>query len=151
MQHLWGLPPLTKLNARQNDLMSAFNFRQKPLPAPNVPVAPADTIAFHGPGGILTDIANPNPGSTLTVNLEAETGGLSLDSGVTGPVTLTVTPPAGVATPPGFPSSVTLASGQANFTVKFPTAGYYRIAASGPNGSQGWVTVDVGVNPNTAP
>jgi hypothetical protein len=56
-----------------------------------------------------------------------------------------------VATPPGFPSSVTLASGQANFTVKFPTAGYYRIAASGPNGSQGWVTADVGVNPNTAP
>jgi phospholipase C len=151
MQHLWGLPPLTKLNARQNDLMSAFNFRQKPLPAPNVPVAPADTIAFHGPGGILTDIANPNPGSSLTVNLEAETGGLSLDSGVNGPVTMTVTPPARVATPPGFPGSVTLASGQANFTVKFPTAGYYRIAASGPNGSQGWVTVDVGVNPNTAP
>lgn len=26
-----------------------------------------------------------------------------------------------------------------------------RIAASGPGGSQGWVTVDAGVNPNTAP
>jgi phospholipase C len=151
MQHLWGLPPLTRLNARQNDLMSAFNFRQKPRPAPVPPVAPADTIAFHGPGGILTDIAAPSPGKSLTINLEAETGGLSLDPGVSGPVNLTVTPPSGVAVPPGFPSSVSLASGQATFTVKFPTAGYYRIAASGPNGSKGWVTVDVGVNPSTAP
>ena len=151
MQHLWGLPPLTKLNARQNDLMSAFNFGQKPRPAPSVPVGPADTIAFHGPGGILTDIGAPSPGSSLTINLEAETGGLSLDSGVSGPVNLTVTPPSGVAVPPGFPSSVSLSGGQATFTVKFPTAGYYRIAAAGPNGSLGWVTVDVGVNPNTAP
>jgi uncharacterized cupredoxin-like copper-binding protein len=56
-----------------------------------------------------------------------------------------------VAVPAGFPSSVTLTGGQANLTVKFPTAGYYRIAATGPGGSQGWVTVDVGVTPNTAP
>jgi phospholipase C len=151
MQHLWGLAPLTRLNARQNDLMSAFSFRQKPLPAPDVPVAPADTIAFHGTGGILTDIGAPKPGRPLTVNLEAETGGLSLDSAASGPVNLTVTPPSGVAVPAGFPSSVTLAGGQANFTVRFPTAGYYRIAAAGPDGSKGWVTVDVGVNPNTAP
>jgi hypothetical protein len=34
---------------------------------------------------------------------------------------------------------------------KFPVAGYYRLAASGPGGSVGWVTVDVGVNPDTAP
>lgn len=151
LQHLWGMAPLTKLNARQNDLMSAFDFGQKPLPAPNVPVAPADTIAFHGPGGILTDIGAPSPGRPLTINLEAETGGLSLDSGVSGPVKLTVTPPSGVAVPPGFPGSVTLTGGQTTFTVQFPTAGYYRIAAAGPNGSQGWVTVDVGVNPATAP
>lgn len=151
MQHLWGLSPLTALNARQNDLMSAFNFGQKPLPAPAPPVAPADTIAFHGPGGILTDIANPSVGSSLTVNLEAETGGLSLDPSVNGPVNLTLTPPSGVAAPAGFPSSVSLTNGQANFTVKFTKAGYYRIAAAGPNGTQGWVTVDVGVTPNTAP
>jgi hypothetical protein len=36
-------------------------------------------------------------------------------------------------------------------SVKFATAGYYRIKATGPDGSVGWVTVDVGVNPNTAP
>jgi phospholipase C len=56
-----------------------------------------------------------------------------------------------VAVPSNFPASVTLAGGQASFTVGFPTAGYYRIAAAGPNGSVGWVTVDVGVTPNTAP
>jgi hypothetical protein len=36
-------------------------------------------------------------------------------------------------------------------SVKFAIAGYYRIKATGPDGSLGWVTVDVGVNPNTAP
>jgi hypothetical protein len=46
---------------------------------------------------------------------------------------------------------VSLASGHATFTVTFPTVGYYRIAAAGPNGSQGWVTVDVGVTTNTPP
>ncbi|HYZ54723.1 MAG TPA: alkaline phosphatase family protein [Streptosporangiaceae bacterium] len=151
MQRLWGLAPLTKLNARQNDLMSAFNFRQAPLPVPSVPVAPADTIAFHSTGGILTDIGAPNPGRPLTINLEAETAGLSLDPAANGTVNLTVTPPPGVTVPTGFPSSATLAGGQANITVTFPTAGYYRIAATGPGGSKGWVTVDVGVTPNTAP
>jgi phospholipase C len=151
MQHLWGLAPLTTLNAQQNDLMSAFNFRQPPLPAPDVPVAPADTIAFHGTGGILTDIGAPHSGRPLTINLEAETGGLSRDSTASGPVSLTVTPPPGVATPAGFPTSVSLSSGQANVTVTFPAAGYYRIAATGPGRSKGWVTVDVGVTPDTAP
>jgi phospholipase C len=151
MQHLWGLAPLTPLNARQDDLMSAFNFRQRPLAAPSVPVAPADTIAFHGSGGILTDISAPKPGSSLAIDLEAETGGLSLDSSVNGTVNLTVTSPPGVAVPPGFPSSVGLTGGQASLTVKFTTAGYYRIAATGPGGSKGWVTVDVGVTPDTAP
>ena len=35
--------------------------------------------------------------------------------------------------------------------VSFPAAGYYRIAAHGPGGSEGWVTVDVGVTPDTVP
>jgi hypothetical protein len=48
MQSLWGLPPLTSLNARQDNLMSAFDFRQPPLAAPTLPVAPMDTIGFHG-------------------------------------------------------------------------------------------------------
>lgn len=151
MQALWGLPALTALNARQNNLMSAFDFQQPPMPPPALPVAPADTIGFHGTGGILTDIGTPSPSSSLTIDLEAETGGLSLDSSVNGPVRLTLTPPSGVAVPASFPASATLVNGQANISVKFATAGYYRIKATGPAGSVGWVTVDVGVSPNTAP
>jgi hypothetical protein len=62
-----------------------------------------------------------------------------------------VTPPPGVSAPSGFPDSVTMTGGQATFTVKFAKAGYYRLGATGPGGSEGWVTVDVGVTPNTAP
>jgi phospholipase C len=151
MQKLWGLPALTPLNARQNNLFSAFNFSQVPLAAPSVPVAPADTVGFHGTGGILTDIGVTSPGRSLTINLEAETGGLVLDPTVTGSVALTLTPPPGVAVPSSFPASVSLSGGRAEITVSFPSAGYWRIAASGPGGSQGWVTVDVGVTPDTAP
>jgi phospholipase C len=151
MQALWGMPPLTPLNARQDDLLDAFDFRQAPQPAPDLPVAPADTIGFHNSGGILTDISAPGPGKSLTINLEAETGGLSLDSSVNGPVTLTLTPPPGVSAPASFPATETLAGGQVTFNVHFPVAGYYRIEADGPNGSKGWVTVDVGVTPATAP
>ncbi len=89
--------------------------------------------------------------SSLTINLEAETGGLSLDSTVNGPVTLTLTPPPGVQVPSSFPATETLVNGQVTFSVKFPASGYWRIKAQGPNGSLGWVTADVSVNPNTAP
>lgn len=71
MQRLWGLAPLTPLNARQNDLMSAFDFQQHPLAAPSPPVAPADTIGFHGNGGILTDIRTPSVNSSLTMGASA--------------------------------------------------------------------------------
>jgi phospholipase C len=151
MQKLWSMPPLTPLNARQNDLLSAFSFRQKPLPAPRVPVAPADTLGFHGSGGILTNIDSPSPGSALTAYLEAETGGLVLNSAVSGWVHLTLIPPHGVAVPRSFPRVLRLSHGLAHFTARFRTPGYYRIAASGPRGSKGWVTVDVGVTPDTAP
>jgi len=151
MQALWGLPPLTMLNARQHNLLAAFDFRQAPLPSPTLPVAPADTIGFHGTGGILTDLGATRPNRSLTINLEAETGGLSLDTAVIAPVQLTLTPPPGESVPSSFPASATLVNGQANITVKFAGDGYYRIRASGPDGSVGWVTVDVGVNPDTAP
>ena len=151
VQKLWGLPALTPLNARQDNLFAAFNFSQAPLPAPSVPAAPLDTIGFHGTGGILTDIGSSRPGHSLTINLEAETGGLVLDSAVNGSVALTLRPPPEATVPSSFPASVLLAGGQANITVSFPSAGYWRIAASGPGGSEGWVTVDVGVTPDTAP
>jgi phospholipase C len=151
MQTLWALPPLTPLDAQQNTLMSAFDFTRAPLAPPAPPDAPADTIGFHGSGGILTDIGTPGVNSSLTINLEAETGGLSLDSTVNGPVALTLTPPPGVQVPSSFPATETLVNGQVTFSVKFPASGYWRIKAQGPSGSLGWVTADVSVSPNTAP
>ena len=151
MQKMWGLAPLTPLNARQNDLMSAFDFHQTPLPPPAMPVAPALTLAFHSPAGILTNIAEPGPGQPVPISLWAETPGLAADSAVNGKVQLTVTPPPGVAVPAGIPASVSLTSGRANFTLTFPIAGYYRVAATGPADSVGWATVDVGTTPATAP
>ena len=74
-----------------------------------------------------------------------------LDPAVNGAVALTLTPPPGAAVPSSFPASAHLAGGQADISVSFPSAGYWRIAASGPAGSHGWVTVDVGVTPDTAP
>ena len=151
MQKLWGMPSLTPLNSAQNNLYSAFNFGQALLPAPSVPVAPADTIGFHASGGILTDIGPASPGKTVTIYLSAETGGLVLDPALGGSVNLTLTTPSGVPVPASFPKTVTMTGGLATLTASFPSAGYYRISASGPSGSEGWVTVDVGVTPDTLP
>lgn len=150
MQKQWGLPPLNSLNARQNDLSDAFDFHQAPLPAPQMPVAPADTIAFRG-GKDTSHAPIPKLNSKATFYLEANGSGLTHDSSANGPVTLTITPPKGVAVPANFPSTVNLTDGWASFTTTFTQAGYYRIKAEGPNGSVGWQTVDVGVNANTLP
>jgi hypothetical protein len=99
----------------------------------------------------VTAAGAPGVNSSLTINLEAETGGLSLDTSVNGPVTLTLIPPPGDCVPSSFPATETLAGGQVTFSVKFPSAGYWRIKAQGPGGSLGYVTVDLGVNPDTAP
>ena len=141
-------PPLTSLNATnaaQNDLMGAFDFRRKPLPSPNLPEAPADTVAFDD------SAYSPNPGATLTVNLQVNTPALTLDSSASGPVSLKLIPPAGVSAPSGFPATVTVSGGKASFTTSLPKAGHYRIEANGPDGSLGFTTVDVGVNPDTLP
>lgn len=145
VQHNWTLKPLNTVNASQDNLLSAFDFSQQPLPAPNMPQAPSDTIAFYD------STTAPGAGRTFTVNLQANTPALTADTGANGPVSLTVTTPPGVSVPSGFPQSVTLSGGKASFQASFPTAGYYRIAASVPGSALGWTTVDVGVNPNTAP
>ena len=151
MQKLWDMPALTALNASQNNLFSAFDFSLAPQAPPSVPIAPADTIGFHAAGGILTDVGPASPGRTVKIYLEAETGGLVLDPAAGGVVDLTLTPPPGVAVPAQFPKTVTMTGGEAMISVSFPGAGYYRIFASGPSGTEGWVTVDVGVTPDTAP
>jgi phospholipase C len=145
VQRLWGLRPLSSPQARQNDLMAAFDFRQTPRPAPRVPQAPADTIAFYD------STYAPGSGSTLTVNLRANTDALTVDPNASGAVSLTVIPPSGVSVPSSFPSTVTMTDGTVSFKTSFKTSGYYRIEATGPDGGEGWTTVDVGVNPNTLP
>lgn len=130
--------------------MPAFDFHQASLPAPAPPVAPQDTLGFHAPAASSPTSSEPGPGQPVSINLEAETPGLSLDPGVSGSVQLSYTAPPGVTAPSGNPASVTLSGGQANFTLEFPAAGYYRVAATGPNGAKGWVTVDVGTAPATA-
>lgn len=145
VQRLWHLPALTRMNQRQNDLLSAFDFRQAPLPAPRLPQVPANTVGFY------PSTATPRPGQQFTVSLQVNTPALIPDSGASGPVTLTVIPPAGVAVPSGFPATVTLSAGAGSFTARFPAAGYYRVEATGPDGSQGWTTLDVGITPDTAP
>jgi phospholipase C len=145
VQHIFGLPPLNAANAVQNDLMGAFDFRQRPLPAPKLPQDPTDTVAFYD------STYSPNPGATLTVNLQANTPALTLDSAASGPVSLKLFTPAGVSAPSGFPTTVTMTGGKVSFTTSFSTAGYYRIEAEGPDDSLGFTTVDVGVTPNTLP
>jgi phospholipase C len=140
MQHLWNLPPLTSLNARHNDLLGAFDFHQRALPPPRLPVAPADTIGFHGRNDLL-EVKSPRAGRWLRINLVAETGGLALDRALSGPVKLSLVPPAGVTA--AFPAAAVLAGGRASLRVRFPVAGYYRIRADGPHGSLGWTTVFV--------
>jgi hypothetical protein len=145
MQHLWGLPPLTSLQGRQNDLMDAFDFRQPPAAPPQMPQAPTDTIGFYD------STVSPGTNSTLMVNLQANSNALTPDPNASGPVDLTVIPPSGVSAPASFPSTVTMTGGKVSFTTKFSTAGYYRIEATGPDDSKGWTTVDVDVKPNTLP
>jgi phospholipase C len=140
MQHMWNMPPLTPANAMQNDLAGAFDFRQRPLPAPRPPVAPPDTIGFYGKTDLL-HVKAPRAHHWLRINLAAETGGLTLDRTLSGPVKLTLIPPAGVSAP--FPATAMLAGGRASLRVRFPAPGYYRIRADGPHGSLGWTTIVV--------
>jgi phospholipase C len=141
LQHLWRMPALTGLNARQNDLAGAFSYRQRPLPPPRVPVAPRDTIGFHGPH-LPSHVRLARPRRPLRLYLDAQDGGLALDPAMAGRVRLTVAAPRRVRVA-AFPLTTRFVAGRAMVTVTFPVPGYYRIAASGPHGSLGWVTVVV--------
>ena len=142
MQHLWGMAPLNALNAQQNDLAGAFDFRQRPLPRPRPPVAPSATIGFHG-ASLASEVPIVHPRHWLRIYLDAETTGLSLSAGLSGPLSLSLHTPKGVTQPASFPARTQLTGGRAMIRVRFTKAGYYRIAAAGPDGSVGWTTIVV--------
>lgn len=148
VQHLFRLPPLDRLNAEQDDLAAAFDYAQRPLPPPRPPVDPPTTVGFTG-SSPLADVPAVPPGRALTVRLEINTAGLALDRSATGTVALSVTPPAGTPRPIGIPATVTVRDGQGSLALRVDRPGYYRLRATGPGGSLGWLTLDVGVGPNT--
>lgn len=142
MQHLWGMAPLNALNAQQNDLAGAFDFRQRPLPRPRLPVAPSATIGFHG-SSLASEVRVVHPFHWLRIYLDAETSGLSLSAGLSGPVTLSLSAPAGVTLAALFPARTWMLSGRAMIRVRFAQPGYYWMTESGPAGSAGWATIVV--------
>lgn len=148
VQHLWSLPPLNGLDAEQNNLINAFDFHRRPLAPPSPPVVPPETIGFYGSSS-LHDVEPAVPGQAVTINLEQNGPGLSIDPKATGHLSFAVTPPAGSRVPKNLGSGAELVGGRARLTITFPDAGYYRIEASGPGASRGWLTVGVGVNADT--
>jgi len=146
MDRLWGMRPLTGLVARQDNLLGMFDFHRAPLAPVSLPDVPSDTIEVADPAENLV----ATPGVPLTVNIEAKTPGLVTDTSANGTVALSVVGPQG-APAATYPASVTLSDGVAQATLTFPTAGYWRILATGPNGAKGWSTFDVGVNDDSTP
>ena len=146
-QRLFGLAPLDRPNRLAPSLLQHFVFDRAPSPPTLPPVSPPDTLRMaEGTGYALS--YSGDPGSPITVNLLACDAGLDADASLTGPVTLTAAGPSG-APAATVPSTVRVTGGAASFTASFPTAGYWRIRASGRDGSVGWVTFAVGTNPNT--
>ena len=146
MDRLWHIRPLNPLNARQNDLMAAFDFHQQPKAPIVLPLAPPYTLQIADPQENLS----ATPAQPITLQILAKTPGLTNATQLTGPLTLNV------ETPPGsgavtMPNQITLNGGQAQVSVTFPSPGYYRIIAHGPDGSMGWATMDVGVSAATPP
>jgi phospholipase C len=142
MQHLWGMAPLNALNAQQNDLASAFDFRQRPLPRPRPPVAPSATIGFHRKS-LASEVRVVHPHRWLRIYLDAETRGLSLSAGVSGPVSVSLRGPKGVKHAASYPAQTQMLGGRPMIRARFAAPGYYRITAAGPDGSAGWTTVVV--------
>src|SRR5580700_2825289 len=123
-------------NANEGDVTGEIN---------NSTVAEQMAMDYQAGQGYLMDHYTVFPQDAMAAITE-----FGPPSALTGTVWPQLLPP-GVTAPSSFPASASLSGGQANITVSFPSAGYWRIGASGPGGSKGWVTVDVGVTPDTAP
>lgn len=146
MQRLWGMPPLNRLNAMQNDLLSWFDFAGKPVQPISLPDVPRYTLQAAGPGQNF----DPTAGVPYAISVQAKDMGLTDVTSLSGPLEVRVVGPTGVQAP-SLPSDLGLADGAATFTVTFPADGYYRLLLSGPDGSRGWVTMDVGVSNDSMP
>ncbi len=145
MQALWKMPPLNALNAKQYNLVSSFDFHQRPAPPLSLPDVPVYTLELSGQGQSFSAL----PGQPFAVTMEAKSVGLVDAASLSGPVSISVVPPAGVVEPAVQP--VDLVDGSASFSLTFPAAGYYRVLLNGPSGSVGWATFDVAVNDQSAP
>ena len=152
MQALWGLPPLTMLNARQHNLLSAFDFRQAPLPSPTLPSRRRSRSGFTAPAASsptsdatrLAQVAHHQPGG-------GDRRAFHRTRRSSRPCELTLTSPPACPYRRRSRLRPRWSTGRRTLPSSSPADGYYRIKASGPDGSVGWVTVDVGVNPGTAP
>ncbi|HTW97194.1 MAG TPA: alkaline phosphatase family protein [Acidimicrobiales bacterium] len=147
VEHLFGLPPLDSLVASQNDLGAAFDLAAGPAPAPRPPVAPPVSFAAYGSADRLSDVAALAPRHATSLLVEANTAGLALDTAYSGAIELAVSGPSGAADP--LPSRVLLVRGVGHVPVRGATAGYYRVTMRGRGGGLGYLTLDVGVGPDT--
>ncbi|MGH9104663.1 MAG: alkaline phosphatase family protein [Acidimicrobiales bacterium] len=147
VQRLWRLPPLDRANAIAPDLFNWFDFHRSPRPPQIPPVAPPETLRIaEGSGYSLSYAAVPHV--PVTVDLVAEDAGLDQDPGLSGTVRLRAIGPPG-APAATLPGRARLAGGEASFRATFPATGYWRLVATGPDGSRGWATMDVGTGPDT--
>jgi phospholipase C len=147
MQALWHLPALNAANARAPNLLNYFDFNQPPRAPQLPPAAPPATLnmVVAGPGSVPYTAPRDE---TVTVDLAAETPGLSPDVALNGVVRLSVTGPSGSPVAK-VPAAVELRRGTGWFNARLPTDGYWRVKAVGPGHSVGWVTISVDVNANT--
>jgi phospholipase C len=147
MQHLWSLPSLSKANSLAPPLTGLFDHTHSPAAPHLPPVAPANTLRVaEGTAPSLTYTASP--GAAVTIDVSAGTPSLVTNTALDGEVRLSVTGSSGAAQA-AVPSSVLLTAGTGSFVVRFPTAGYWRVVATGPQGAIGWATIEVGTNADT--
>ncbi len=147
MQALWHLSPLDSTNAQAPDLLNYFEFNQPPRAPQLPPAAPPATLRLLVAGPTSAYYTAPLD-QTFTVDMAAETPGLSADTALNGAVKLSVIGPNG-APAAKVPGAVKLQGGAGWFNARLPADGYWRVKAVGPEHSLGWVTIGVGVNANT--
>lgn len=146
LDSLFHLAPLSPLQARQNDLLGAFDVHEHRLLAPRLPVVPARTVAFFGTSP-LSDPPPEEPGQPFHLLVLEQSPALAPLASST-VLRLSLTAPAGVAVPASFPHELALHDGRGELSAVLWRPGYYRLQASAP-GVLGDLTLDVGVGPDT--